>query len=177
MKSKVWYIKRQIPGYEGKYKASNRGEVWYKDKRNGKWVKRKQSMMSNGYPAVNLFKDRKSNITPIHTIVLQTFIGPRPKGMYGRHFPDGNKMNNRLDNLSYGTPKQNSEDKKLQGTYEGGIAYGEKSVKAKMSNKKVILMRRMFLTGKYSVSELGRFFNIHNSQAWRIIHRKVWRHI
>src|ERR1044072_2552805 len=41
----------------------------------------------------------------VHSLVLEAFVGPRPVGAVGRHFPDRNPSNCRLDNLSWSTQK------------------------------------------------------------------------
>jgi hypothetical protein len=52
----------------------------------------------------------------VHRLVLEAFIGPCPSGHEARHFPDLSPLNNRLDNLSWATPKTNYEDKARAGT-------------------------------------------------------------
>jgi len=61
------------------------------------------------YPTCALFRDTKRKQIAIHVLVLTTFVGPRPKGMHGCH-RDDNPHNNRLDNLYWGTPRQNARD-------------------------------------------------------------------
>lgn len=51
----------------------------------------------------------------IHHLVLEAFVGPRPKGFDTRHL-DGDNTNNRLGNIKYGTKKENAADKVLHGT-------------------------------------------------------------
>lgn len=45
----------------------------------------------------------------VHLLVLETFVGPRPHGMFGCH-NDGDKDNNRLENLRWDTASNNSYD-------------------------------------------------------------------
>ncbi len=51
----------------------------------------------------------------IHRLVLEAFVGPCPEGMECRHL-DGDGTNNRLENLAWGTPKENSADRRRHGT-------------------------------------------------------------
>jgi hypothetical protein len=46
----------------------------------------------------------------IHTLVMQTFIGPAPEGLVICHYNDI-KTDNRLENLRYDTPEANSADR------------------------------------------------------------------
>lgn len=58
----------------------------------------------------------------VHILVLEAFTGRRPvpppghKRMEGRHL-DGNRLNNRLTNLAWGTSSENSQDAILHGTF------------------------------------------------------------
>jgi hypothetical protein len=51
----------------------------------------------------------------VHRLVLFTFVGPCPPGMESRH-KDGNRRNNRLDNLEWASPLDNQADKIAHGT-------------------------------------------------------------
>lgn len=42
----------------------------------------------------------------VHVLMMASFVGPRPEGQVINHI-DGNKHNNRLDNLEYCTNKEN----------------------------------------------------------------------
>lgn len=55
-------------------------------------------MLSIGYLAVNLYPSR--DVGYIHRLVIETFTGPCPDG-YECHHIDGDKTNNRLDNLEW----------------------------------------------------------------------------
>lgn len=57
-----------------------------------------------GYKQVGLCSTRKA--IHIHTLVMMTYVGPRPEGMEIDHI-DRNKANNRLENLRYVTRKEN----------------------------------------------------------------------
>jgi hypothetical protein len=55
-------------------------------------------MLSVGYLAVNLFPSQ--DVGYVHRLVIETFFGPCPDG-YECHHIDGDKLNNRLDNLEW----------------------------------------------------------------------------
>lgn len=52
----------------------------------------------------------------VHVLVAQAFLGPRPAGHETRHL-DGDKLNNQLKNLAYGTCSENNLDKVRHGTH------------------------------------------------------------
>jgi hypothetical protein len=73
----------------------------------------KSFMNKNGYLAVKLAFAGATRTTYIHELVLKAFVGARPvtqeRGEI-RHL-DGDKTNNTLENLRYGTIRENVEDR------------------------------------------------------------------
>jgi hypothetical protein len=112
-----------VPGYEGFYEVSNFGNVrsltrfveygrhkgmTYK----GRDIKQ---FISGKYLSVKLSRAGVTKTSYVHELVLLAFEGPRPKVASRseiRHL-DGNAMNNALNNLKYGTVRENAADKKL----------------------------------------------------------------
>ncbi|MDE2095631.1 MAG: HNH endonuclease [Patescibacteria group bacterium] len=72
----------------------------------------------------------------VHRLVLEAFIGPCPPGMECRHL-NGNRSDNRLENLCWGTRIENVEDKRKHGT----ILRGEMNPNAKLTADTVIQIR------------------------------------
>ena len=92
---------RPIEGTNGKYSVSNFGNV-KNDK--GKIL---SPGKTRGYPIVCLFYPTKRMSKHIHRLVMDAFVEKRPSGMQVNHI-DGVKTNNRLDNLEYVTPSENT---------------------------------------------------------------------
>lgn len=68
----------------------------------------------------------------IHRLVLLAFVGPCPPGCECLHH-DGNRSNNRLPNLRWGTKKENAEDMERHGRRPRGSRHGI----AKLNESKV----------------------------------------
>lgn len=111
----VW---RPIPGWSGYYEASNYGRirstnrtVRHTDGRvrelTGKVLKQRPN--PQGRPMVNLCKEGRCKNHTIHSLVAAAFIGPRPQGLVIRHLND-DPWDNRVENLAYGTHKENVLD-------------------------------------------------------------------
>ena len=101
---------KPIKGYEGLYEVSNDGRVrrnrFINGSHNFEKIKEcKQTLNSWGYMTVNLCKNGKSNTKRVHRLVAIAFLGE--SDLQIDHI-DGNKQNNRLDNLEYVTPKENT---------------------------------------------------------------------
>jgi hypothetical protein len=71
--------------------------------------RRKRRDRERWYEVIKLRREGRRLSRFVHALVLLAFVGSRPAGMETRHL-DGDGLNNRLDNLRYGTSKENGED-------------------------------------------------------------------
>ncbi len=119
---------KNIPDYEDSHQASDLGRIRSVDRvtvrSNGSKFAVKGRILSqsllNGYRHVTITVDGKYGHHYVHELVALTFIGPRPKGQQVRHGEKGSQCNEAL-NLSYGTRKENAEDRKRDGTDKNGF--------------------------------------------------------
>lgn len=72
-------------------------------------IKELKQVLDRGYLFVGLYRDGKMKKTPVHRLVLKTFTGKEPRGLLACHI-NGIPTDNRIENLYWGTPKQNSAD-------------------------------------------------------------------
>ena len=119
---------RDIPGHPG-YQVSDHGRVRSLDRTittaNGQVRRLKGRAMratlnQHGYPFVDLRNQGKRRVRTVHSLVAEAFIGTRPEGMEVCH-NDGNKTNNHVDNLRYGTRSDNTLDKVRHGTHNNAV--------------------------------------------------------
>lgn len=110
----IW---KPIKGYEGLYSVSNMGRVKSlagKQRGSGKGTPIYQSedidvkpcMLRTGYLGFNLCQDGEKKHALLHRIVATAFV-PNPDNLPQVNHKDGNKRNNRADNLEWVTAKQN----------------------------------------------------------------------
>lgn len=100
---------RPVVGFEGRYFVSNYGEVLsFAATRKGKLMTPSVRNPKKGYLGVCLSHKGASQgrMFNLHRLVAEAFIGPKPAGMHTMHIDD-DKLNNRADNLKYGTPLEN----------------------------------------------------------------------
>jgi hypothetical protein len=109
---------KEIPKYPGYY-ADRTGNIF--SFKSGRWRQLKQGTMSRGYKSVTIMKGKRPESRLVHCLILETFKGPCPPGMQARHFPDSDRTNNRLSNLSWSTPEINQADRKYHGTCNSQI--------------------------------------------------------
>jgi len=138
----------------------------------GEWVQRRAgSRQKDGYVLVRLRYGKRLWVTSLHALILTAFVGPRPKGMLGCHRND-DPSDNRLENLYWGTPTTNCEDRDRN----GATVRGSKNNKAKITEADAAEIRRLRAEG-VSRPEVSRRFGIHASQISRICSGKAWSHV
>lgn len=173
-----------VPGFEGLYEVSDHGRVRSLDRivlkravRNGPLIQTrrrgrvlKASPDTHGYPMVTLCVDAVNKTTLVHQLVLKAFVGPRPDGHECRHL-DGQRANPRLDNLCWGTPKQNSDDKKRHGTVRPPRGSGHGL--SKLTEAAVREIRASAKAGE-PASSIGARHNVSETHVRRLVRRQAW---
>lgn len=109
------------------------------------------------------------NVRRVARLVLETFIGPCPEGMACRHL-DGNKQNDALGNLCWGTHVENILDR----TKHGRTTQGEKNGNSKLTNKQATEIRQALasnvtqkvLATRYHVSQMA-ISNINTQKTYK----------
>lgn len=151
----IW---KDIPGYEGKYQASNMGRIKSLSRmiqgRNQfghfEW-KCAEKVLSPGrhdqygHVSVVLNAPRKSYM--VHQLVMLAFVGDVPEGMCILH-TNGNAADNRLTNLRYDTQSENVLD-----VFRQGKAWKTLIVED-------IEQIRFGLSCGFSCTELGRMYGV-----------------
>jgi len=83
----------------------------------------KQTLNSSGYPSVRITINGKRTRIPVHKLVAQKFLEPKPSDKHEIRHLDGNKNNNHHTNLAWGTPKDNALDRRNHGRTSKGILH------------------------------------------------------
>lgn len=107
----------------------------------------------------------------IHRLVLETFVGPCPPGMYVCH-NNGNPKDNRLENLRYDTPAGNSADMVKHGTRILGSSHRN----AKLNEEQVKIIVGRLDRGEGPV-KIARDYNVSNVTITYIDQGRTWTHI
>ena len=127
-------------------------------------------ILRDGYRTVNLPKPGGKVIRRIHRLVLEAFRGPQPSGCIACHL-NGDRTNNDLSNLYWGTHQSNSDDAVRHGTKARGEA-----LKAKLTEADVIKIRRSRADG-VSLRCIAEQFGVSQSNVRAIVEGRTWRHL
>lgn len=155
---------RLIPTHCG-YAATSHGEIFGWGR--GHLVRLRPAM--GAYPCVQVVRDGGTTANRrVHSLVLEAFRGLRPQGLVCRHL-NGNPRDNRIENLAWGTPKENMADEFRHGTKP----FGQRCSFAKLSDTKVLEIRLLLrsnetcraIANRFGVSK-GAVEDISSGRTW-----------
>ena len=160
---------KPYPGYEGIYEISDHGRlaIITPDGRKLRKLNNKTHYLSASLKSIN---GQKPKTSYIHHDVARIFIGPRPDLMIVRHL-DGNRFNNHVSNLSYGTPEQNYAD-----TVKHKVHLGSKNGRAILDENKVRMIK-ILLKNQVTPQEIAQAFDVTTASIYAIKQERNWSHI
>jgi hypothetical protein len=179
----IW---KPVSGWEGYYEVSDLGNVrsltrtaecFVRGKvqirvHKGKFLKPgpnpKSGYLMVSFTAPGGVRDSKY----VHQMVAQEFLSAANEGEEVCH-RDGNRVNNVVSNLRYGTRSSNALDRHEHGTMNQ--ARGTNHYFHKLTEDQVRRIRQ--LRGKLTQRELGELYGVHNSQISAIQLGKLWKHV
>ena len=161
---------KDIPGYPG-YKASDDGQIASFKKYSSGYIMA-QHKSTNGYMRVNLQHGDKSTCAGVHRFVAMAFI-PNPDNLPEVNHKNGDKTDNRVENLEWVTSSQNH----LHAYRELGKQSAAKGKhfdrRAKLTPTEVRLIR----TSNLGLSELAEYFGINESSVYNVRKKRTYKYI
>jgi len=113
-------------------------------------------------------------------LLLDTFIAPRPLNAVCRHL-NGDSLNDNLENLCWGSQKENIKDALKHGTAHclqvGWVRKGKNNGRSKMTDSKVKVMRYLRYVAKFSIKDLMWQFDLGKTTVKDICSGKTWSHV
>lgn len=174
MTNETW---KPVVGYEGLYEVSDLGRLKSLGKRfagdrNEARIRRIKAHPS-GYLRVTLVKDGRRKTYGVHRLLLVAFRGPPSSETIEPRHLDGNRANNILPNLVWGTKAENYDDRRRHGTHNDGERHG----RAKLTEASVKEIRAKYRTGRFLQKALAAEYGIVQSKISAVIRRATWDHV
>lgn len=171
--TEIWKTIIAHPDYE----VSNLGRV--RSFRRGKPRILKPRNDGGGYLGVALFSPTRKEVK-VHQLVLHTFVGPPLPEQECRHL-NGMRDDNRVENLKWGTRKEQAADRKRHGTAAIHADHGM----AKLTEAEVVMIRKLYgpprgrgyrrQVGVPTQAEIANLFGVAQTSVARIIANETWR--
>lgn len=160
---------KTIPGFPN-YAITKTGKIW--SRKTKKFLKPYNNGSSSKYKKILLNNSVKKYI---HRLVLETFIGPCPKGMECCH-NDGNPENNNLNNLRWDTHSSNNKDAVRHGTWKNTWMKGENHPQAKLTFDDVKEIRKLYQDKILSQTNLAKNYGVTQATISRIVLNQTWNY-
>lgn len=133
---------------------------------------------AKGYMRVGQYIGRENGVSKkkyykVHRMVAETFI-PNPNNLPQVNHINGIKTDNRVENLEWCNGSHNMVHAFNTGLH-GGI--GEKHYMAKVSDDEVRYMREQYATGKYTIYQIAKVFNMNYHSCYNILKGKTRKYI
>lgn len=154
---------RDIPGYEGFYQITNCGKVYSCRRR-----KFLNPRLRAGYLAVALYKSGVRTDYNIHRLVLSIWGTPAIDSQVCRH-KNGNRQDNNISNLEWGSTQDNVLDMLKHSTQ----AKGEDIHTSVLNPKAVLDIVAKYKLGK-KVTDLCKLYEVSKSTIYYILQGKSW---
>jgi hypothetical protein len=139
--------------------------------RHDTWHEMKVTIVK-GYPKVSLRINNRPCPIGIHILLMRAFVGPPPEGMPEvRHLNDV-RTDFRLENLAYGTHKQNYADAMRNGV----LCHGTRRKNAKLTDdlvREILRLRDEGWMHKAIAEKLG----LNRVRVTKVCLRIIWKHV
>jgi len=142
---------------------SRDGKLW----RNGK--EKKFTVSPIGYEVVSFSTNNKTKTYYKHRLVLHAFVGECPIGCEALHI-NGNRLDNRIENLRWGTRKENVADAIKHGT----ATIGSKNGSAKLTDEMIKTIRQSRLIND-SVDKLSNQYQVSVTTIRRVLNGLTYK--
>ncbi len=159
--------RQDIPSW---IRVDEQGRVWTTHARRGLRTvpeRRAEHEQNAGYYCVRLPTAR----VLAHRLVYAWCHGAAPVGLVVRHL-NGNRRDNRPENLMPGSQVENAADARRHGT----LPCGTQIPNAKLNGPLVREIRARYAAGETQAS-IRRALGLTPPHVWDVVHRRTWKHV
>ncbi len=180
--TEIW---RDIPGWKGMYQASNLGRIkslarYIVTVKGTKYPIEEKILKGHvdtkGYIQVEFKRNRRRHIIALHRLIALAFI-PNPENKPQINHINGNKTDNRIENLEWCTGSENVRH--AWNNRLNHALHGEQHPNAKLTNEQAKWVKEHYIPRdkEYGVNAMARKFNVSTTPIYNILKKKGWKHI
>lgn len=158
-----------VAGFEPFYEVSDEGKIRRNIAGHFRMVSTERTNRK-GYEVVEFCVNDEKTRQFVHRVVATAFHGKIPSVKHMVNHKDGNKRNNRADNLEWVTAKENTVH-----AWNSGLCKpmrGEMNGRSKLTAEQACEIRN--LKGVIGAREIAKRFNVSRSTVQQIHQRKKW---
>ena len=164
------------PICDGRYAVSNMGRVMRvlpggNATKPGRILKNYKTR--KGYVRASLSFNQIQKKPLVHRLVAEAFLGKLPVGLQVNH-KDYDRANNRIDNLEYVTPRENSAHSIGNYMASADKMRGNNHPKSKLTECAVRFIREN--RGKESASKMAKRFGVVKGTIMHVLSGRNWKH-
>jgi len=174
LENEVW---KDVVGYEGIYFISDLGRIksTYKNHRfiDKSGIKSPKTT-KYGYFGIELIKNKIHKHYAVHRLVAIAFI-PNPDNLPQINHIDGNKKNNRIENLEWCNASMNGLH-----AYKMGLSTpvrGDANRNSKLDEDKVRLIRKLYYEDKLGQITIAKMLNVNKNAISGVITWRTWFYV
>ncbi len=110
-------------------------------------------------------------------LVCEAFHGKPPSARYHAAHKDGNRLNNKPENLYWATAKQNKRDSINHGTAVFGEKVSNQHGPAKLDAASVLSIRNSYTGKRGDLARLARQYGVGTTCIKNVVNRSTWGHV
>jgi hypothetical protein len=155
---------KEIPSLGGKYAACPCGQIKGPQNR-----PLKQATSKTGYKRICVYdaERKRPNSLVSHRLIAEAFLGPPPTSKHQTNHKNGDRSDNRVENLEWTTCSENHLHKFR--------VLGARNGRSKLSIEAAREIRALYSTGEIGLVALGKMFGVSHQAIHLLVTGETWK--